>query len=150
MRMTKCAMLLVITLGSYCEICHAIGTGVFWGTWKTHDEKMDMTITIKSFKAVHLEIDGENIENVEFDYVYSKLQVALPFFCLHAINGDKEYSIYLTIGNGEGTADLNQLKGFYEVGELLYLQKNLGEDHGGEMNITIYPVDLVREQAAAP
>ena len=142
----KEAIIAIIVLMLCGENCYAVGTGVFWGTWKTHSGKIDMTISIESFKTVQLEINRKRLEHVEFDYVYSKLPVALPFFCLYAKDEEREYSIYLTIGNKDGTADLNRLQGFYEVGELLYLHKKEGEDHGGEMNITIYPLDLVREE----
>jgi len=144
MKVIKYLMIGFIVLSVFYDHCYAVGTDVFRGTWKTQGGNVEMKIMIKR-KTVQLEINGKNIENVEHDYIYSKLNVAIPFFCLYAREGDIEHSIYLTIGNDEGSHRLNRFKGFYELGELLYLHKELGEDHGGDMRITIYPLELVKE-----
>ena len=145
MKVIKYLSLGFVMLSVFHGHCYAVDPSVFWGTWKTQGGEVAMKILVKGRKAVYLEINGKKIENVEHDYVYSKLRVALPFFCLYAREGDVEHSIYLTIGNDKGLPTLNRLKGFYELGELLYLHKKTDEDHGGDMRITIYPLEFIRE-----
>jgi hypothetical protein len=112
---------------------YAIDTSVYWGNWKTKDEKI--SINIKDNKHVSIKIDNKKLEGLQYSFCYCGKVRKYPFLSLTAPRNDKLYYIYLAIGSEGKNGELNILRGFYEFSTIVDQQREIEET-------VSYPIEL--------
>lgn len=134
--------ILLICVMCFSETCYA---NFYLGTWKTLNSKINMTLIIKK-KTVIWKINGEDIRNVQFEYMISTLPTSM-FLTIYSRDGDEEHGLSLIAVPDKNDGDLttlNCLTGLYEYSKLLYMSMEESEQGDGLQQTGLLAVDFVK------
>ena len=135
-------VILLMCMICFSETCYA---NFYLGTWKMQDNKINMTLIIKK-KTIIWKINGKDIQNVQFEYLISKLPTSM-FLTIYSRDGDEERGLSLIVvpcGENGNLTKLNRLTGLYEYSKLLYMSMEESERGDGLQQTGLSAVDFVK------
>lgn len=124
-------------------LCFSIDPSIYWGTWKTKGNPVDIELIIGDDDYFSLKINKKKIEHMKAYFAYPTGS-DVPYLYISLVDKYKYsketlHSLYLVIGSAkkfeEGGPNYNILLGFY-------LYEKVVNDHYGETHGIYYPIEL--------